>query len=132
MTDPRKSIFWLILAVMLLLAAAAWAQGNITVVKDSGFDTRTRPPVAFDHDEHNQKAEVYDCTVCHHLYENGKKLPGQPSVGMECSACHLDDQSGRLDLIRAYHLQCKTCHLERSAGPIQCGQCHRERKKSEQ
>ena len=110
-----------------MTAAAATAQESIKHVKDSGFEIRSRPAPVFEHDAHNEKAEVYDCSKCHHVYENGKLAPGQMSVGMECSECHMSDAgSGRMDLIRAYHLQCKSCHVSSRAGPVLCGECHRK------
>lgn len=114
----------LALMALLFTAATVFAQGHVTTVEDSGFEKRTRPVVAFEHDAHNQKAEIYDCAVCHHFYENGEKREGQMSVGMECSECHLSENNGRMELTRAYHRMCKTCHLEKRAGPVQCAQCH--------
>ncbi|MFW6082080.1 MAG: acidic tetraheme cytochrome c3 TmcA [Desulfosalsimonas sp.] len=121
----RKKILLPVLACLFLTAAAVWAQGYITSVEDSAFDgQRTRPSVSFDHDEHNETAEIESCTTCHHYYEDGKKLDDQASIGMECSDCHYESENDRLELIRVYHLQCKTCHKEEKKGPVQCGQCH--------
>ena len=109
---------------IFLLAAGAWAQAGVTTVKDSGFERHTRPEVGFVHDAHNEKAGIDDCTVCHHMYEDGQKLPYQMSVGMECSECHGSEENNRMELIRVYHQMCRTCHLKNSAGPVQCAQCH--------
>ena len=103
------------------------AQYNITTVQDSAFDeeTRKRPVVSFYHDEHNDAAGIYECNACHHVWEDGEKDPHAASIGMECSECHLSDPGDtEIDLIRAYHLQCRTCHMEEKAGPILCGECH--------
>jgi hypothetical protein len=27
-------------------------------------------------------------------------------------------------LMKAYHMNCKGCHLEKGKGPILCGECH--------
>ncbi len=124
----RKRNAWirrLTLIAIFLVTAGAWAQDYITRVEDSAFEDRMRPIVAFAHDAHNEKAGIADCSTCHHIYENGEKQPGQMSIGMECSDCHLSEQGKPMELIRAYHRMCKTCHLEQSAGPVQCAQCHR-------
>jgi hypothetical protein len=123
---------WILLGLGLitLLAAASTAnpQSGITAVRDSAFETRTRPPVPFDHDGHNEKAGLFDCNICHHIYEDGKRLDYEASIGMECSSCHMDRSgAGVMDVIRAYHLQCRGCHLENAAGPVWCSQCHHER-----
>lgn len=125
MGDLKAKSLWPAMAGILLGAAVAWSQGYITTVEDSAFENRMRPVVSFEHDRHNQAAGIDSCSTCHHVYEDGRKLPGQVSIGMECSACHLSGSNGRLELIRAYHLQCKSCHLEKGAGPVQCAQCHR-------
>lgn len=114
------------LAGLIVLASVltAYSQGDIAFVKDSGFAKHLRPPVPFEHDAHNENADLFDCTVCHHMYENGEKLD-DPSIGMECSQCHQGtEKDDRMALIRAYHRQCRGCHLEAKAGPILCGQCH--------
>lgn len=129
MTPFRRHLPALVLGICLIgiAVAAANAQSEITVVADSAFSGQKnmRPPVSFAHDAHNEQAGIYDCTTCHHMYENGRKLPDVDSVGMECSQCHLSDpDSDRIDLIRIYHLQCRNCHLDSKAGPILCAQCH--------
>lgn len=99
----------------------------MTTVQDSAFDDRGRmkPIVSFHHDEHNMAAGIYDCNTCHHVWEDGEKLPYEDSVGMECSSCHLAEPGdNEMDLIRAYHLQCRSCHMGEKAGPILCGECH--------
>jgi hypothetical protein len=34
------------------------------------------------------------------------------------------DSGDNPSLRRAFHLNCKGCHLEKGAGPIMCAQCH--------
>jgi len=112
---------------MVFLAIHSEAQFDITTVEDSAFADRERmkPVVSFYHDEHNEAAGIYDCSVCHHMYDDGEKMEGADSIGMECSACHMaEPDQTEMDLIRAYHLQCRTCHMEEKAGPILCGECH--------
>ncbi len=112
---------------LVFLSISTEAQFHITTVEDSAFSERERlkPVVSFYHDEHNDAAGIYDCSICHHVWEDGQRLEYQDSVGMECSACHLaEPDATEMDLIRAYHLQCRTCHMEQKAGPILCGECH--------
>ncbi len=111
---------------VFLFVAAGFATDYIETVADSGFEKKTRPKVAFFHDDHNDKAGIDDCTVCHHIYENGEKTEDM-SVGMECSECHLSATDAAVpDLIRVYHLQCGGCHMAQKAGPMTCGECHRK------
>ncbi|MDM8525985.1 cytochrome c3 family protein [Desulfococcaceae bacterium HSG8] len=126
----RKNIL-IYMAIMVLgslfFNVSVFSQEDITAVEDSAFDVRQimRPPVPFFHDEHNEKAGVEECNICHHTYEDGKKVEDDSSEGMECSECHtLEDKSDPAPLVRVYHLQCKGCHEERKAGPVMCGECH--------
>lgn len=115
--------FFLFVAVM-----SGFSQDDVTKVRDSAFGIRDRKPVAFVHDAHNEKAGIGDCAVCHHVYDkDGKKLEAETSEELECSDCHLSgEKKGRMDLTRAYHLRCKGCHEEKKAGPVMCGECHRD------
>lgn len=109
-----------------LFTISALAQEDVDQVADSAFPFPMRPPVAFHHDAHNEKAGIDDCTVCHHVYENGRKLEDSDSVDMECSECHLEkDRNRKIDLIRAYHRRCGGCHMHQQSGPIMCAECHK-------
>ncbi len=116
-----------IMAVIVLVAFSGFAQEDIKKVKDPAFKERTRGDVPFVHDEHNTKAKIDDCQVCHHTYENGKKVEGVTSEDKKCSECHLPQGKDSLQLIKAYHDRCKGCHMEKKAGPITCGECHPNR-----
>ena len=42
-----------------------------------------------------------------------------------CSDCHeLKDVGNQPGLEKAFHLNCKGCHLAKKQGPIMCGTCH--------
>ncbi|MFO7838356.1 MAG: cytochrome c3 family protein [Desulfosalsimonadaceae bacterium] len=128
--DGRQVLSFLGMGGLIILATVitAASQGGISFVQDSAFENHMRPQVAFDHDAHNQKAEIFECNICHHMYENGKLLEGQASIGMECSACHQKtDKSPPMELISAYHRQCRGCHLRQGAGPFLCSQCHKKK-----
>ena len=110
---------------LLILTAGGFSQEDVETVHDSAFEKQMRPAVFFFHDTHNENAGIDDCTVCHHMYENGQKSEYDDSVGMECSECHLNNSNNsEADLIRVYHLQCGGCHMKQKSGPILCGECH--------
>jgi hypothetical protein len=103
----------------------AFSQEDMVVIEDQGFETKQRPPAVFKHDEHNEKAEIEECNECHHIYENGEKLEDESSEDQLCSDCHSKEGSdGSPRLIKAFHLNCKGCHLAAQKGPIMCGECH--------
>jgi len=115
----------LVSALGILMAWPALPQDDMTVVEDWGFDERQRPPAVFPHDEHNENAAIEECNECHHIYENGAKLEDESSEDQLCSDCHSEDGSGdRPRLTKAFHLNCKGCHLQNKKGPIMCGECH--------
>lgn len=122
---PVTSIVVLLALGIVLGLSAAWSQMDMTVVDNTIFETPRRPPAVFHHDEHNDQAFLFDCAVCHHVYENGERVEGASSEDQRCSDCHdLKGSQGRPSLIQAFHGQCKGCHLEQGQGPIMCGECH--------
>jgi hypothetical protein len=109
----------------VFFALVVFAQEDVTVVEDSAFQDKTRPPVPFLHDTHNEAAEIDECNVCHHVYEDGKRLEYETSEDMECSECHtLAADDNPIALINIYHLNCKGCHQKKKAGPVMCSECH--------
>ena len=48
----------------------AVSQEGTETVNDSAFEKRSRPPVTFFHDAHNEMANINECNVCHHLFED--------------------------------------------------------------
>ncbi len=123
----KHTIFWTVLGLLFVLhAGLAFSQADMQVLSEESFPDDQRPPAVFVHDEHNAQAEVYDCSVCHHVYEDGQKVEGAMSVGQECSDCHLVQagSGNQVDLLSAYHTQCLSCHQDKRKGPLACGQCH--------
>jgi hypothetical protein len=116
----------LVLAVLALVAGSAvYSQEDVATVRDSAFGNRMRPPVPFVHDDHNEKAGIDDCNVCHHVVEDGQVLEDESSEDMECSECHLAAAGAKpIELIAVYHLRCGGCHREQLAGPVMCAECH--------
>jgi len=103
----------------------AYSQEDITELADEAFGDRERPAAVFAHEEHNEKAEIEECNVCHHLYEDGKKVADESSEDQSCSDCHTVEGEGQIPpLMKAYHNRCKECHREKKKGPITCGECH--------
>jgi hypothetical protein len=111
--------------VLLLAASQSFSQEEMQVVDNSVFNRPVRSPALFEHDVHNETAEIDDCAQCHHLYEDGKLIEDESSEDQMCSECHSEKSDGsNPSLRRAYHLNCKGCHLKKGAGPIMCAQCH--------
>jgi hypothetical protein len=103
----------------------AYSQEDITELADEAFGDRERPAAVFAHEEHNEKAEIEDCNVCHHLYEGGSLVEDESSEDQSCSDCHTVEGKGQTrPLMRAYHDLCKACHKQKGDGPITCGDCH--------
>jgi hypothetical protein len=123
------AILVLVLAGCALLMASVAAQEDMVVVDASPFDNPQRAPSVFVHEEHNLDADIWDCNVCHHVYdEQGNLLEDESSEDMRCFDCHgLEDDGSRPGLMKAFHLNCKGCHLEKADGPVLCGECHRWR-----
>lgn len=117
------TVFLITLAAAAFIAIGAYSQENVKSVQDSAFKVKMRPNAVFLHDEHNKKAEVDDCGICHHVYKDGVKVEDETSEDRECSECHKIN-GDPVPLISKYHLRCKGCHEEKKAGPIMCSECH--------
>ena len=115
----------ILFTVILIFGISAFSQEDVVTVEDSAFMERMRPLVPFKHDEHNEMAEIDDCAVCHHLYEDDKLVEDESTEDMECSECHASEEdSYPISLVKAYHVNCKKCHLEQKTGPVMCAECH--------
>lgn len=111
---------------MMLFLVAAYSQEEMTTVDNSVFPKPERVASVFNHEAHNEAAEIYDCSECHHIYEDGIKLGDESSEDMACSECHeIGASDGQPSLMQAFHRNCKGCHLSEKRGPIMCGECHR-------
>lgn len=121
----RSVVIILIVALVGLMFSVAYSQDDLEVLDNSWFDAPRRPPAVFAHDDHNDAAELDDCAICHHVYEDGVKSEYDSSEDQACGECHeLEDVGRQPGLMRAFHLNCKGCHLERRQGPVVCGTCH--------
>ncbi len=77
----KKSTLLIFATVLgsILLIASVHSQEDMVVVNDDVFDSPQRPPAIFNHDEHNEVAEIEECNQCHHLYEDGKLVEDESS-----------------------------------------------------
>lgn len=115
------------------LVAALWllpalAQDNMKSLKDPAFTEPRALAVPFKHNEHNVKAEIKNCSSCHHAYDaQGRRIAGASATQRRCSDCHQvrptpDDHAPAL--MMAFHKQCQDCHRSKGKGPLKCAQCH--------
>ena len=120
-------VVWVVvISVLVLIIASAYSQEDMEFVSNEAFDDPQRPSAAFAHDAHNEAAGLDDCSECHHIYdENGVKSEDESSEDQACAECHGDrDEGSTPGLMKAYHLNCKGCHLSEKKGPIVCAECH--------
>ena len=113
-------------ALGILFLSPANSQEDMRYVSPDPFVKPRRPPAVFQHDDHNELAEIEECQVCHHVYdEDGNLIEDESSEDQSCSECHELARSGNKPaLMKAFHTNCKGCHKEQKKGPLMCGQCH--------
>jgi hypothetical protein len=123
---PFVLLFGFAAAVFIRPAPIVFSQDDMTMVPVSAFDTLERPRVVFAHDDHNEKAGIEDCVLCHHsATAEGLMDMETSSEGEPCESCHPVEATGdKTPLMRAYHRQCGDCHAESLKGPVACGECH--------
>jgi len=124
----KKKILFALTASLfsLTIVINAHPQEDMAFVDNDAFENPRRPPAVFRHDAHNQLAQIEECKVCHHLYdENGRQVEDESSEDQRCSDCHeLEASGGQPALMKAFHTNCKGCHKAQNNGPTMCGQCH--------
>ncbi|VVS91769.1 cytochrome c3 family protein [Desulfoluna spongiiphila] len=110
----------------LTLALAVTGGAFASVLEESMDAPRTRPLSRFDHDTHNETADLEEsCALCHHLFDDeGELIQDESSEETACRECHDDAAKGVPKTEAAFHNRCKSCHLSVKSGPITCGQCH--------
>jgi class III cytochrome C family protein len=114
------------LLLTVFLIVVAYSQEEMAFVDNSVFPNPERAASIFKHEEHNEAADINACNECHHVYEDGLKIEDESSEDMLCSECHaLEPTEGQPGLMKAFHLNCKGCHMSENKGPIMCGECHR-------
>ena len=125
----KKSVVYVLAFVIIfvLVFVSANSQEDMERVDNSVFKDSERPSALFRHDEHNENADLEDCSECHHIYEDGKKIEDESSEDQYCSDCHgLKASGSEPALMKAFHMNCKGCHVEQEQGPVTCGECHRK------
>ena len=112
--------------LFIFTAVAAFSNTEFERLDNSVFQNPHRPGAVFDHDNHNEMAEIDDCAVCHHVYEDKTLLEDESSEDSLCSDCHSlkASQENSISVEVAYHKRCKSCHFEANKGPVLCGECH--------
>ncbi|MDQ7032309.1 MAG: cytochrome c3 family protein [Desulfonauticus sp.] len=118
----------LILIIAFLGLASICLGQEDYLILGKEFKSPERPRVIFHHDLHNEKAHIENCSVCHHVYKNGKLVPDESSEDQPCSSCHKVHPvkgDNPISLREAYHKRCMGCHLKEKRGPVMCGECHK-------
>ena len=123
---PKILFFIAVLIFNLGIVINAFPQEDMKFITNDAFEKTRRPPAVFRHDEHNELAQIDECYICHHVYDdNGLLVEDESSEDQRCSDCHkLKVSGGKPTLMKAFHLNCKGCHKARKEGPTMCGQCH--------
>ncbi len=125
----------IILIIIILFTTAFFTfsgEDDLLTMDNSAFDNPQRQAVIFDHDLHNEKAELEDdCSICHHVYEDNKIVEDESSEDSLCFDCHGLKSSidNKIPLRMAYHKRCRDCHFDSKKGPVLCGECHVKIKK---
>lgn len=111
--------------ISLLAIVTVYSQEEMTHVDNDVYQSPQRVPAVFNHEQHNEIAGIEECSECHHVYEEGKKLEDESSEDQRCSECHdFKTSDNTPGLTKAYHSNCKGCHQQQNKGPIMCGECH--------
>lgn len=115
------------IAALLCTFLSSAVANEETMIDISAFQKTDRPVVMFSHDNHNEKAELEECNICHHVYENNQLVADESSEDQTCSDCHnAGIKAAPLSLITAFHNRCKGCHLQLKKGPFLCSECHKK------
>jgi hypothetical protein len=102
------------------------------IINNTDYDNDRKGPVAFPHRKHALDYKVL-CWDCHHNYDDDQVNVWSPWEGTEkCIDCHDPTEAdGKiLKLQTAYHVNCKTCHVEQKIfddDPLayrKCTTCH--------
>ena len=112
-------------ALFLLPTLLAFAQDDDLMqnVSRAAFENPERPAAVFLHDDHNEKAGIEECYLCHHD-DGSNPDPDNSTEGTPCADCHELNPDEGTSLMDTYHTQCIGCHEERGSGPVACGECH--------
>ncbi|MCK5542159.1 MAG: cytochrome c3 family protein [Desulfobacterales bacterium] len=123
-----KKCIYIVITILFVTAFYTYSQEDShPTIDNTVFENPQRTQALFDHDSHNEKAELEDdCSICHHVYENKKLIKDESSEDSLCSECHFlkATPENSVPLRMAFHNRCKECHFESNKGPVLCGECH--------
>ena len=126
--EMKKNILLVIAGGITVFSQTGQESEPFERLDNSAFEKPVRPAAVFDHDIHNEMAELEDdCAVCHHVYDEDNQLvEDESSEDSLCSDCHYlkSDADNTVSLRKAYHKRCKSCHFAEKKGPVLCGECH--------
>ena len=114
------------ISLLLIITAPAYGQDEIMTLTSPELEDHKRAPVQFKHELHS---ENIGCNACHHDYDE-YGINTNEDEGQRCAECHtVTAEANPIPLMRAFHLQCKSCHQNladkgQTTGPLMCGQCH--------
>ncbi len=126
-----------ILTVCLILIGATFTAAQNPEMPDeisidnAGYKAHPKGPVLFSHKKHVEEYQA-TCTDCHHMYVDGKNVWKQGDPVKKCVECHnpIKEEAEGLDLKKAFHDNCKSCHKEAvangntNAPDKKCTACH--------
>ncbi|MCP3926304.1 MAG: cytochrome c3 family protein [Desulfobacterales bacterium] len=117
---------YLLIIIIIFGISSIVLSNQQSVIDRSVFKNPQRSSALFNHDDHNEKAELEDCAICHHVYEDKKLVEGESSEDDSCSSCHTLKRTEKniISIRTAFHKRCKRCHFKVSKGPVLCGECH--------
>jgi len=121
----RFIIVLTVLVAALVTGLFSYAGQDLERLDPWAFESPTRPGAVFPHDDHMMFLDD-DCSICHHVYENGELVPYESSEDLYCSDCHSLEPApdNPMPLEAAYHNLCRDCHFDQGTGPVLCGECH--------
>jgi hypothetical protein len=119
MTSKNETTLAFALAAILLVVGVVCYAGFPKEAPDVPIRMMlktTAGSVLFDHSNHTEEGDYgFACDECHHEEQDET---------MSCSGewCHgPDSEPTRSD---ALHINCKGCHEDSGAGPVECSACH--------
>ncbi len=127
-----KLLIYLPVSTLIILTCCAYSNATGMTIENEVFNTPQRPAVAFEHDDHNEVAQLEDdCSICHHSYNGKQRVKDESSEDSPCSDCHTIKPTAKnsIPLKTAFHNRCKACHFKASKGPVLCGNCHINKKR---
>ncbi len=115
--------------------AAAERNLDSILINHEGYKKDRKGPVEFSHRKHALDYRI-QCWECHHDYQDGKNVYSPWAETKPCYSCHdpVKKETTEMNLQRAFHLNCKTCHKKlveegkKSGVYRECQGCHRSQK----